>query len=190
MKGTALAPSQHLRSMPGTTGTSRKALAARSLSLLLGATLALSACGSQAPGAAAIVDGSTISDKDVQTVALELNTIAQGQTKLTPSVVLLNLILAPYVLSEAGRTGKTVPDAQARSVIAKVPNPSPATMDFVRMQLAIPNLSTASKTAILAKLAKADVNVNPRYGTFDPARIEMLPSSPNWIKTGTSSGDK
>ncbi len=186
MKGTALAPSQHLRSTLGTTGTSRMVFAARSLTVLLGATLALSACGSQAPGAAAIVDGSTISEKEVQTVSAELNTIAQGQTKLTPGIVLVNLILAPYVLAEASRTGKTVTDAEARKVIAKVPNPSPATMDFVRMQLEIPNLSTASKTAILAKLAKADVSVNPRYGTFDRAKIALLPSAPNWIKTSPS----
>lgn len=188
MKGTALAPSQHIRSMLGTTGTSGKALAAKSLTLLLAATLALSACGSQAPGAAAIVDGSTISDKDVQTVTMELNTIAKDKTQLTPGIVVLNLILAPYVLAEAGRTGKTVPDAQARKVIPKVPNPSPATLDFVRMQLAIPGLSTASKTAIVAELAKAQVSVNPRYGTFDPVKVALLPGSPNWIKTSTSPG--
>ena len=190
MKGTALAPSKHNRPTLSTTGTRRRAFAARALTLVLGATLALSACGNQAPGAAAIVDGTTISDKDVQTVSLELNTIAQGQQKLTPSVVLLNLILAPYVLSEAARTGKSVTDAQARKVIAKVASPSPATMDFVRMQLAIPNLSQASKTSILTKLTKADVSVNPRYGTFDAAKIALLPTSPNWIKASTTSGAK
>ena len=176
MKGTVLAPSQHLRSTLGI--------------MVLSATLALSACGSQAPGAAAIVDGSTISDKDVQTVSLELNQLAQGQTKLTPSIVLLNLILAPYVLAEASRAGKTVPDAQARKVIAKVANPSPATMDFVRMQLAIPTLSQQSKTSILAKVAKADVSVNPRYGTFDAAKIALVPATPDWIKTSAPTGAK
>jgi len=113
--------------------------------VLLVATLALSACGSQQAGAAAIVNGSTISEKNVQTVSTQLNTLAQGEQKLTSSIVLLNLILAPYVLAEADRAGKGVPDVQARKVIAKVDKPSRQTLDFVRMQLAIPSLTTAAK---------------------------------------------
>jgi len=150
--------------------------------VLLVATLALSACGSQQAGAAAIVNGSTISEKNVQTVSTQLNTLAQGEQKLTTSIVLLNLILAPYVLAEADRAGKGVPDAQARKVIAKVDKPSRETLDFVRMQLAIPSLTTAAKAAIVAKVAKADITVNPRYGTFDAKQIAISQSTPNWIK--------
>jgi hypothetical protein len=190
MKGTALAPSQHIRSTLGNTRASRTAFATKSLTLLLGVTLALSACGSQKPGAAAIIDGTTISDKDVQTVAAQLNSLPQVQQKLTPTVVLLDLILAPYVLAEADRTGKGVPEAQARKVVAKVANASPATIDFVRMQLAIPSLSQASKTSILAKLGKAKITVNPRYGTFDLTQAAILPTSPNWIKASASPGAK
>ena len=196
MKGTALAPSQHIRSTLGMTRTSRttritrKAFGSRVLILVLGSTLALSACGTQQPGAAAITDGSTISTKDVQTVSLQLNKLSQGQAKLTPSVVLLNLILAPYVLAEAGRTGKPVTDAEARKVIGKVANPSRPTLEFVRMQLAIQSLNDASKTSILAKLGKADITVNPRYGTFDPKQVALVPTAPNWIKASAASGAK
>jgi len=192
-KGTALAPSQHIRLTRGRTrtgGSSRLAISAQLLTLLLGATLALSACGAQQAGAAAIVNGTAISDKDVQTVSLQLNSIAQGQQPLTPSIVLVNMILAPYVLAEAERTGKGVPDAQARKVIAKLANPSRPTLDFVRMQLAIPALSQASKTSILTKLSKAKITVNPRYGTFDLTQAAIVPTSPNWIKASTSSGAK
>ena len=181
MKGTALAPSQHIRS---TLGRSR---AFRAAAVLLGATLALSACGTQ-PGAAAIVDGTTISNTDVQTVSLDLKKVVQGQQQFTPSIVLVNLILEPYVLAEAKRTGKNVSDAQARKVLAKVANPSRATLDFVRMQLAIPSLSQAGQQSILARLGKAKITVNPRYGTFD-AKKGLVPTSPNWIKA-TSSGAK
>jgi hypothetical protein len=179
MKGTALAPSQHTRSPLGTTWTSG---VARAAALLLGGTLALSSCGAQQAGAAAIVNGSPISEKDVQTVAVQLNALPQVQQKLTPSVVLLNLILAPYVLAEAERAGKGVPDAEARKVVATVANPSPATMDFVRMQLAIPTLSEASKASILATLGKTEITVNPRYGTFDLKEAAIIPTSPDWIK--------
>ena len=193
MKGTALAPSQHIRSTLGrarTSRTSRMAFSAQLLTLLLGATLALSACGAQQAGAAAIVDGKTISAQDVQTASLQLNTFEPGQQQFTPSVVLRNLILGPFVLAEASRNGKTVSDAQARQAIAKVANPSPSTITYVKTALAIQTLSPASKTSILAKLAKAQITVNPRYGAFDATQGEVLPTSPNWIKASASPGAK
>lgn len=183
----ALAPSQHPSYTPSRIRTSRAAL---TTVVLLVAALALSACGSQQAGAAAIVNGTAISEKSVQTVSTQLNTLAQGEQKLTPNIVLLNLILAPYVLAEADRAGKGVPDAQARKVIAKIDKPSRQTLDFVRMQLAIPSLSTAAKTAILAKVAKADITVNPRYGTFSAKQIAITPNTPNWIKAGTPAAPK
>jgi hypothetical protein len=77
-----------------------------------------------------------------------------------------------------------------RQAIAKVANPSSLTMNVVRTNLAIQSLSPAAKKSILAKLGKAKVTVNPRYGSFDAAQAALVPTSPNWIKTGTSSGAK
>jgi len=181
MKGTVLAPSQHIRSTLG------KSRAFRAVAVLLGATLALSACGTQ-PGAAAIVDGTAISDKDVQTVSLQVNKLAQGQQELSSSNVLLSLILAPYVLAEADRTGKRVADSQARKVLKKVADPAPSTMEFVRMQLSLQSLDQASRTSILTKLGKAKITINPRYGTFDAKQVALVPISPNWIKTSAATG--
>jgi hypothetical protein len=59
-------------------------------------------------------------------------------------------------------------------------------MDFVRMQLAIPSLSDASKASILATLGKTKITVNPRYGTFDARQAAIIPTSPNWIKPTAS----
>jgi hypothetical protein len=176
-KGKALAPAQHLRSTLGI--------------LLLGATLALSACGTQQAGAAAIVDGQTISDKDVQNATLQLNRLAQTpEEKLKPSTVLLNLIIARYVLPEAERAGKGATDAQARQAVAKLPSPSRQTLDFVRMQLVIQTLTPASQASVLAQLGKAKVTVNPRYGTFDAKRVGIATPTPNWIKAAAASGAK
>jgi parvulin-like peptidyl-prolyl isomerase len=163
----ALAPSQH-RTL---------------LTLLLGATLALSGCGVQQSGAAAIVNDTVIRDQDVQSVSDQLNKLAQGGQQLRMSDVLISLILEPYVLAEAKRAGKTVSASQARKVIVKVPDPSPATVKFVQMQLAIQQLDQASKTSILNQIDKVKVTVNPRYGTFDAKQIALTPISPNWIKT-------
>jgi hypothetical protein len=175
-----LAPQQHLRSTVGR--TSRPGLPTVIWVLVLGATLALSACGAKEAGAAAIVNGTVISDQDVQTVTSQLNTLSDVEQKLSSSDALLSLILAPYVLAEAERAGKTVSASQARKVIDKVADPSPTTVEFVRMQLAVPQLDDAGRAAVVKEIGKARITINPRYGTFDAKRVALNPISPNWIK--------
>lgn len=175
----ALALSQHPRS---TWGRTRIAGVAFPMALVLGAALALSGCGAQRPDAAAIINSTVITDEDVQTVSDQVNQIDASGQKLTSSNALLSLMLAPYVLAEAKRVGKTVSVAQARQVIAKVSDPSPSTIMFVQMQLAVQQLDDASKTAIVGQLGKAKITVNPRYGTFDATQIVLNPTTPNWIK--------
>lgn len=161
----------------------------KTLALVIGASLALSGCGTQQPGAAAIVNDTAvrhqdivISDEDAQSVPQELNTLAQGGQELKVSDALLSLILAPYVLDEAKRVGKTVSASEARKVIAKVANPSPSTIAFVQMQLSIQKLDQASKTRIVDELGKVKITVNPRYGAFDVTQVALTPIEPNWIK--------
>jgi hypothetical protein len=186
-KGTALSPSQNPRATSGRTRTSRMAFAAV---LLLGATVAVSGCGAQQPSAAAIVNDTVISDQDVQSVSNQLNKLATDGQQLRTSDALLSLILAPYVLAEAKRVGKTVSVSQARQVIAKVSDPSPSTMQFVQMQLEIQRLDQASKTLIVNEVSKVKITVNPRYGVFDPKQIALTAVSPNWIKVGAPSATK
>ena len=186
-KGTALSPSQNPRSRSGRTRTSRMAFAAV---LLLGATAAVSGCGAQQPSAAAIVNDTVISDQDVQSVSNQLNKMATDGQQLKTGDALLSLILAPYVIAEAERVGKTVSVSQARQVIAKVPDPSPSTIQFVQMQLAVQQLDQDSKTLIVGELFKAKITVNPRYGVFDPTQIALTPIAPNWIKPGEPSATK
>ena len=177
--------------MLGTTRISRLARPTRSLTLLLSAALALSACGgAQQSGAAAIVNGKVIKDQDVQTVSSQLNAISPEGQKLTSSNAVLSLILAPYVLAEAERVKKTVSDAEARKVIAKVRKPSPSTVRFVQMQLSLQELDDASKEAIVKKLGNAKITLNPRYGTFDATQVAITPTSPNWIKPEATSPAK
>jgi hypothetical protein len=152
--------------------------------LVLGAALALTACGPQQAGAAAIVGDRVISDQDVQTAAQETNKAVEGlNTKLSSSDTLVSLILAPYVLDAAARDGHGVSDSQARQVLSKLANPSPATLDFVKTQIAIQNLTAADQQSILDKLAKEKITVNPRYGTFDAKKLQLdRTTEPNWIK--------
>lgn len=177
MKGMALAPSNHLKPLR----------TLKSLTLLLGATLVLSSCGTQQAGTAATVDGTIISEKDVQAVAAELAPTAPAAPRI-PSIVLRNLILEPYVMAAAGNTAPD--DAEVRKAIAQVANPSALALDVVRTNLAIQSLSDESKTSILAKLRKAKISVNPRYGVFDLDQVEVIPIASNWVKAGPTSGAK
>jgi len=186
-KGTTLSPSQNPRSLLGRTRTSRMAFAAV---LLLGATAAVSGCGAQQPSAAAIVNDTVISDQDVQSVSNQLNKLATAGQQLKTSDALLSLILAPYVLAEAKRAGKTVSESQARQVIAKVSDPSPSTIQFVQMQLEIQGLDQASKTSIVNQLGKAKITINPRYGRFDATQVTLTPITPNWFKASAPSLNK
>jgi hypothetical protein len=186
----ALAPSQHSQPTSGRPGGSRRRFPAAFLTLALGATLALSACGAQEPSAAAIINGTSISERAVQSVTDQVNTLSQGGQKLSSSNALLSLILAPYVLDEARRVHKTISESQAQQVIGKIAHPSAATITFVRMQLSVQELDQASRNLIVGELDKAKITVNPRYGTFDPKQITMTPTSPNWIKAGAPSPAK
>jgi hypothetical protein len=170
--------------MLGTTRTSRSTLPkAFAMTLLLGASLALTACGAaQESGAAAIVNDAVISDQDVQTVTAEVNSISPEGEKLSLSNALLSLILEPYVLAEAEKAKKTVSDAEARKLIEKVADPSPRTISFVQMQMVLPALDQTARESIVKELGKAKITVNPRYGTFDPTQVTLTPASPNWIK--------
>ncbi len=157
---------------------------------MLGATLALSGCGAQQAGAAAIVNDRVISDQDVQNVAKELTVIIPDGQKLSSTETLFSLILAPYVSAEADRAHKTVSVSEARKAIDKVADPAPATIEFVRMQLGFRRLDQASKVSIANVLRKAKITINPRYGTFDAKQIAMIPTSPNWIKASAPSPAK
>jgi len=173
-KGRALAPSQHIRFTAGKT-----------MALLLGVTLALSACGPQQPSAAAVVDDTTISDKDVQNVSLQISELDPQGEKLSPTNALVSLILEPYVVAEGNRVGKSVSDAEVLKVIDKISKPTVATANFVRMQLLAQQLDQASQLIVADQVGKADITINPRYGTFN-AKQGFAPTSPNWMKATPS----
>jgi hypothetical protein len=185
-KGTALVPSQQNPRTLGKPRGFRTRFPAVFLTFLLGSTVGLSSCGTQESSSAAIVNGVSISEQDVQGISSEVNTLAQGGQKLTPSDALLSMILAPYVLDEAKRVHKTIGESQARLVVKKIAHPSAATLRFVEMQLAVQELDQASKNLIVAELNKAKITVNPRYGSFDPKQVAMTPSSPDWFKASAS----
>lgn len=200
-KGTALAPSQHLRTERVRTRHLRTALGRRRAApvvLLLGASLLVSACEPKQSDTAAVVNDTVISEEDVQTVSRQISTLNEGQP-FTTSNALFGLILAPFVFAEGNRQRKSIADEQVLQVIGKVPNPTPATADFVKMNLLLQQLDPASQNLVGTELGKARIVVNPRYGKYLPKRglvprcdrsASELCINPNWIKVSTTPADK
>lgn len=163
-------------------GSRRAAIAAGAAASALAATLALSGCGVQTAGAAAVVNGRVISDNDAQTAAVQTNAgVPNLSQPFTPANAVVVLILAPYVLDAAAAGGHAVSAAQAKQTLSKLADPAPATIELVRTQLAISQLTEADKTRILDQVKKADIRVSPRYGSFDPAQVGFVPRQPNWM---------
>ena len=161
--------------------TGRKALPA---ALVLGVTLALTACGPQEAGAAAIVGDRVITDKDVQTAAQETNSGVQGlKQPFTSTDTLFFLNISPYVLDAAAHGGHGVSVSQAQQALTKLSNPSPATLEFARTYIAAGQLTPEEKQAVVDQLQKAKVTVSPRYGRFDLKTLTFDTREPNWIKS-------
>jgi hypothetical protein len=149
--------------------------------------LALTGCTTFQKGStAAFVDGQPISTSEVAQVTQQYNDnlSTSAQDRLQEPQTLGLLILAPFVLDQAKASGSWVPDERYNAALAKVPDASQGTKDLVGVSIALQPgvLSDADVTAIVAALKKADVQLDPRYGTFDPSTGGFLPPNNNWIR--------
>jgi hypothetical protein len=146
--------------------------------------LALTGCTTFQKGStAAFVDGQPISRSEVAQVTQQYNDnlSTSAQDRLQEPQTLGLLILAPFVLDQAKASGSWVPDERYNAALAKVPNASPGTKDLIGVSIALQPgvLSDKDVTAIVAALKKADVQLDPRYGTFDPSTGGFLPPNNN-----------
>jgi len=151
----------------------------------------LAAC-SVHPGAAAIVDGTVISQDELETAQRELAPILSGAS---PSDVLGVLIAAPDYVQAASDNGVGVSIEDAEALLASVapadegtstPAYSAGSIEVARFSLATSKLQAldggdAILADALAKVGSRDVTVNPRYGTFaaDTGRVTLV--DPDWI---------
>lgn len=143
------------------------------------AALGLTACGSA--NTAAVVNGDVISEQDAQTAAQQITEAFDLQTPLTTTDAVSSLVLAPFVIDAAADSGHPVSAEAARAALSAIDDPNEAAVTLVRANSAYQVLTNADHAAILEEISKADVQVNPRYGTFDPSQ-GVVPNQPNWIK--------
>jgi hypothetical protein len=169
------------------TSSVRRSVAA----LVLGAALATAGCGATTADRAAVVDGSVISETELQSAMREVNGMEPTllQQPLTPSGTLTALVQAPVVLAVLADKGVAVSDSVARQAAAQrgLAEPSEGTLQIVRLATAI---GTAQEQGVVTeveanevnkRLAELDVEVNPRYGTYDAANASVTLTQPAWI---------
>jgi hypothetical protein len=151
--------------------------------------LGLSACGSSTAGAAAVVDGRRITVEDVQAATTDFETFT-GQP-VPPQQVLYFLVIGPYVTQAAAKAGVGVSLDDARvQLTQKVPEPSEQGIAALRAADSASRLTQLSEDrakpaldAVVAELRAADIELSPRYGTFDAEQITIARPAENWIAT-------
>ena len=179
---------------PRTLSVPRRArVAASTLVTLVALALALTACSTfEKTRTAAFVNGQAISDAEVAQVTQQYNDTlsTSAQDRLQEPQTLGLLILAPFVLNQAKASGSWVPDERYNAALAKVPDASQGTKDLVGVSIALQPgvLNDADVTAVVNALKKANVQLDPRYGTFDPSTGGFLAPDNNWLRpTATAS---
>jgi len=162
---------------------------------VLAAGIALSGCAGK-PGAAAIVDGQTISEQALAQSGRALQPFLQSQ--LTPSSMLSSMIQADVFLQVASEHGMGISAEEARDYLENIaeqagidaPESYPeGTLDVTRMLMATQKLSTSQECAtiqqeVVHELSEMDVSISPRYGTWDPEGSSgslVKEPSPDWL---------
>lgn len=161
--------------------------------LAVGAALVLAGCGGPAgPDRAAVVEGQVITETAVQSAMSQVNSMEPAllQDKLTPTGTLTALVQAPVVLTYLDGLGVRVSESVAMADATKrgVSDPSDSTLAILKFAAAIGlaqnegKLTDADAQALTQELQGLKVDVNPRYGTFDPQTATVALTTPAWLK--------
>lgn len=172
------------------TRTTRR-IAAAALAAALAA--GLSACSPKQTGAAATVGNRVVSVQDLHDAveAVKSGNPDLAQVEGLDRYLLFDLIAAPYLLDAASAAGMGVSTSEAAAALPKASNPDHNAVRALQTQLAFQNLRQANDTQSLEKvrqqLESAGVEVNPRFGTFDPSGVTdvnkptIVNKQSNWL---------
>lgn len=172
--------------------------------LALGAlVLGLSGCAGQ-PGAAAVVDGKTISVVELQHATTDLAPYLQNVTQAS---VLMVLVAAPTFDQAAAAAGVGVSTQEAEDLLdqaakaavdagttsARTTRFSDAAVEVARFTLLQQNIQSLPNAADVTKqitddLATLDAEVNPRYGTADLSTGSITPAAYPWLVAAPAAG--
>jgi hypothetical protein len=160
----------------------------KAMSVLRGAVVAVAVAGVLAVSGcatadtAAVVNGRRITEQDVQEATSQI-TKAYPDSTLNTANALSSLVMAGFINQIADQNGKGMSDSAAKAAITEIEDPSPATLELVKSSLASQQLTSIEQGQVVDLAKKAQVTMNPRYGTFDAKKVRFDTSRPNWIKS-------
>lgn len=160
-----------------------KAVKARTTAIALAGVLALSACsGTSSAETAAVVEGRVITEQQVREATDQINRAFKPEQPITAAQTLTLLIRAPYINEAAAAAGRAQSESAARAAFKDFPEtPTAASIEILQAEASLQQVDDAGRQALGAKFATLDMKINPRYGTFDPARSEIVATTPNWL---------
>ena len=169
----------------------RSAQPARRVAVLgiaaIGAASLLGGCGFETrQQAAAVVNGQVISESDVQQTYDQLKA---AKLDFAENIVVTALVAAPLLKDAVSTSGSWQPDETYASVIASIPGATDTTKEFVEAVALIQSqkMTPADVDAYRADLKKADISINPKYGSVVPSNegpvyFTIGQTTPNWVK--------
>ncbi|WP_228255069.1 hypothetical protein [Ornithinimicrobium avium] len=174
--------------------------------LALTAILALAGCSAVGSDTGVSVDGQSYSMDDLHQATTQLNEAfgpQAGGQQLGAQQVIASLALLPLLDQVFEGSPAVVSDTEVRSSLGEngVSDPGPATMDAERSRLyqtklgdpatlqdpAMAEVLARAQSVTEEDLAAVDVEVNPRYGTWDVANGGLVPQVPAWIQSSDDS---
>ncbi len=148
------------------------------------------------PGAAAVVDGRTVSENDVQVATGELRDFL-GDGEVTTQAVVYLAVIAEPVADLAAERGLSISADQAEDVWLasresldgeSVTDLAPATTEVLAtvemFNLLLQDDQAAAQLS--ERIAELDLEVNPRYGVVDETTVErqIVLTVPDWQRPG------
>lgn len=176
--------------MKAWTATSGKRLATAAVAGISVVTL-LSGCGfATRQQAAAIVNGEVIHSADVQKTTEQLRSLQQFNQATEP-VIVEALITARLLEPEIEKSGSWKPDEMYASTVAQIPGATEMTKDIIEYVALVQSQKVTPQDlqALEAAVKKAQVTVNPKYGSFQRSAeapfFSLEPGRPSWIESTT-----
>lgn len=133
-----------------------------------------------------MVNGKVIHESDVRETFDQLRA---AKLNFAENIVVTALVAAPLLKSAVARSGSWKPDETYASVIASIPGATDTTKEFVEAVALIQSqrLTPADIAAYRADLKKADISINPKYGSLvpsdqGPVYFTIGHTTPNWLK--------
>ncbi len=154
--------------------------------LVVAGAMSLTGCGGDEGGAAARYDGETVvTVRELQSATEDVNlSLAERQPGqvATAQDVLSLLVLAPVITETAKADGIDVPAAAAirPNLTGGDDGVSDTAVEFFRTSLAASQMTPQQLEQAITKAIEGGIEINPRYGTFDPMQ-GIVQQQPNWI---------